>query len=336
LVVFFTVVWAILLLLAQRQRDERFLAHCVVGASATIFLVKVAFHRVRSHFWESLPPQVDLGSPSAHSMATVALALGLALIAWRTRWRWVAIVLGIAYAVSVGLSRVYLGVHQASDVLSALALALAWVSTVSLMRGMAWVDVARQRVLAGLLASLAAILAGYVSSDFAHDNLRTVVPGQAYRAAQMSTNALARCIRTYGIKSILNLRGKNESYRWYNGETQTAEKLNVAHYDFGISAGQELLVQDLDKIAQLLREARKPVLIHCQGGADRSGLASAIYLYAIAGKPAEEAGRELSPWNGHVPLLRSWVSAMDHSFWRYVSNHVARAGGGETEHLPGE
>ena len=325
LVIFFTVAIAIILLVRQRYREERFLANCVVGAAAAIFLVKAALRPVRSHFWEALPPQVDLGSPSAHSMGTCALAMALMVIAWPTRWRWLAIFLGTAYALSVAVSRVYLGVHQESDVMCAWALALAWVCAMVVLLRLAGPPVAPRRVLLGLVASLAAILAGYIASDLAHDNLRMVLPGQAYRAGQMSPNALALSIEEYGIKSILNLRGKNPSRAWYNSETEAAQRLKVVHYDFGISASQELRVQDMDEIARLLQAAPKPVLIHCAGGADRSGLASALYLYAIAGKPAQEADRELSMWNGHVPLLRPSVSAMDHSFWRYVSNRVSRA-----------
>jgi hypothetical protein len=147
LVIFFTVAIAIILLVRQRYREERFLANCVVGAAATIFLVKAALRPV------------------------VLLRL-------------------------------------------------------------AGPPVAARRVLLGLLASLAAVLGGYIASDLAHDNLRIVLPGQAYRAGQMSPNALA-----------------------------------------------------------------------------------------------------LSMWNGHVPLLRPSVSAMDHSFWRYVSNRVSRA---QAEAAPGK
>jgi protein tyrosine/serine phosphatase len=337
LVLIVTLVCATVLLLARRKQDERFLAYCVVGAAAIILAVKAAFHRLPSHVFESGIMQMDLGSPSAHAMGTSALALGLAVIAWGTRWRWLTVLLVTLCACSVALSRVYLGVHQASDVLAAWTLAVAWVFAVWFLRDMAEAKFARRRkcllLFAGLLASSLATLAGYISSDLAHDNLRTVDSGQAYRSGQMSTNALARCIRTYGIKSILNLRGKNASYRWYVRETEMAEALTIAHYDFGISSGQELRVEDMDKITQLLRDAPKPVLIHCIGGADRSGLASAIYLYTIAGATPAEADRELSLWNGHVPLLRPSVSAMDRSFWRYVSNRVSQA---QLEAMPGD
>jgi membrane-associated phospholipid phosphatase/protein tyrosine phosphatase (PTP) superfamily phosphohydrolase (DUF442 family) len=327
LVLIITMICAVVLLMARRKREERFLAHCVVGAAILILAVKAAFHRLPPHVFESDIMQMDLGSPSAHAMGTSALALGLAVSVWGTRWRWLIIVLVTLCAFSVALSRVYLGVHQASDVLAGWTLAVAWVMAVCLLTDIAGANLARRKkylfLTAGVLTSLAAILVGYISSDFVHDNLRTVVPGQAYRARQMSTNALARCIRTYGIKTILNLRGKSTSSRWYVGEIEVAEALHVAHLDFGISASQELRVEEMDKIVELLRGAPKPVLIHCLGGADRSGLASALYLHTLVGKTPEEADRELSIWNGHVQLFGR--SAMDHSFWRYVSNRVSPA-----------
>ena len=64
---------------------------------------------------------------------------------------------------------------------------------------------------------------------------------------------------------------------------------------------------------QLLREAPKPVLVHCEGGADRTGLAAALYL-AAAGHPAQADG-QLSVRYGFVgikgvtrpwPMLESW------------------------------
>jgi len=327
MVMFFTVACAIVLLLWRRRQEERFLAHCVVGAAVIIFLVKAAFYRIRPHFWGSLAPEIDLGSPSAHSMGTFVLSLALVLIAWPTRWRWPVIFLGSLYTVSVALSRVYLGAHQTSDVLAAWTLSLAWVSGLSLVRGVSFADLACKKkcglLVPGILASLVVFVAGYISSDLEQANLRTLVPGQAYRSAQMSPVTLARAIEHYGIKSILNLRGENLTTGWHQAEIAAAAKLNVIHYDRSLSSGEELSLEQMDDLLALLRRAPKPVLIHCLGGADRSGLASALYLFALEGRSPGEADKELSIWNGHVPLIRPKVKAMDRSFWRYVSNGVS-------------
>ncbi len=102
--------------------------------------------------------------------------------------------------------------------------------------------------------------------------------------------------------------------------------MGVNHFDFGLSAHREVTDEEMEQILAVIRAAPKPVLIHCQMGADRTGLVSALYLYSIKEKSAAEAGRELSMRYGHFPYL-FWrdTKAMDDSFWRYVSNHTARA-----------
>lgn len=170
----------------------------------------------------------------------------------------------------------------------------------------------------GALASGAIAILGYTSSNLAHDNLRAVLRGELYRSGQMSPGALAHCVRAYGIKSIVNLRGSNPDQPWYQAEAMTAAQLGVPLQDFGISSSEELELGRMDQLAELLRQAPKPVLIHCNGGADRSALASAIYLVAVKGEKPEAADDELSLLNGHLPALRPGVKAMDQSFWRYV------------------
>ena len=66
---------------------------------------------------------------------------------------------------------------------------------------------------------------------------------------------------------------------------------------------------------ELLAKVEKPVLIHCNWGADRTGLASALYLAAISKAGEEKAEGQLSLRYGHfsVPVL-SQAFAMDETF----------------------
>ena len=64
----------------------------------------------------------------------MALIFAIAGLAAPTRWRWLAISVGGAFVLLVGLSRVYLGVHYPSDVLAGWCAALAWVSGLLLLR----------------------------------------------------------------------------------------------------------------------------------------------------------------------------------------------------------
>jgi protein tyrosine phosphatase (PTP) superfamily phosphohydrolase (DUF442 family) len=178
----------------------------------------------------------------------------------------------------------------------------------------------------GLAALLIIVsLSGHGFYTIQHNNFHTVSPKQLYRSAQMNKVELTRYVEEYGIKSILNLRGENPASEWHHAELDTAAKLNVIHYDRSLGSGTPLTLEQREDLVALLREAPKPVLIHCLGGADRSGLVSALYRFAIEGEKPGEADKELSIWYGHVPLIRPKVTAMDNSFWRYVSNHGAHA-----------
>lgn len=182
--------------------------------------------------------------------------------------------------------------------------------------------------LGGAVAAPVLALGIYALYQVATHNFHAVVPGQVYRSGQMDGVALQRAVQAHGLRSILNLRGSNNA-GWYRDEVATAAELNVPHFDRSLSSGQELTLAEMDDLVKLLRGAPKPVLIHCQGGADRSGLASALYEVAITHRAPGAAGGELTFWRGHVPLLRPRVLAMDRSFWNYVSNRVETAAAGE-------
>jgi len=46
-----------------------------------------------------------------------------------------------------------------------------------------------------------------------------------------------------------------------------------------------------------------PLLIHCKAGADRTGLASALYLMMQQDEPPGQAIRALTIYHGHIPFF---------------------------------
>ena len=85
--------------------------------------------------------------------------------------------------------------------------------------------------------------------------------------------------------------------------------------DFPMQADRRLDLKRAAELVAILRTAPRPILIHCRSGADRTGLASVIYLARIAKVDEETAERQLSLRFGHVgiPFL-SPAYAMDESW----------------------
>ena len=117
-----------------------------------------------------------------------------------------------------------------------------------------------------------------------------------------------------GIRTIINLRGDNSGHHWYDTEIAEAKALNIGHIDFHMSSARELTQAQAAQLVEIMRNAPKPILIHCQAGADRTGLASALYLAAIAKTNEATAEGQMSIIYGHLPFSFTRAYAMDRTF----------------------
>jgi membrane-associated phospholipid phosphatase len=113
-----------LYLLLVRHSPVNAIATGLVAAggwvSSELFKLLVARHRPDSTaLYNPLIPEPGTDSfPSGHAALASALAIAVFLLARGTWWQRPAAVLGIAVAVLVALSRVYLGVHYPTDVMA--------------------------------------------------------------------------------------------------------------------------------------------------------------------------------------------------------------------------
>ena len=96
--------------------------------------------------------------------------------------------------------------------------------------------------------------------------------------------------------------GKEENESWYVNEIKVCQKYKVQHYDLGMSADQTPSDSTIKALLVLFKKAPRPILIHCKAGADRSGLAAALWKMVVDGFSKAEAQKELSIWYGHMPL----------------------------------
>jgi protein tyrosine/serine phosphatase len=180
------------------------------------------------------------------------------------------------------------------------------------------------RILLVLIALVLAAGGAYLGVLQINGNFHVVIADELYRSAQLTPAEIAVYTKRYGIRTIVNLRGKGEGSQWYDDEVVAAKGLGVAHDDFRMSSGQVLSLAKARQLVALLAKAEKPILIHCKSGADRSGLAAALYLAAVKKESQREAGRQISFWYGHlsVPFLPDY--AIDDSFGK-LAPRLARS-----------
>jgi protein tyrosine/serine phosphatase len=163
-----------------------------------------------------------------------------------------------------------------------------------------------RRLAAACLLCLA-LPGGYLFHLHSSGNFHPIVKGEAYRSAQPDGDDLRRWATNTGIRSVINLRGSHEGTPWYDEEVVVSNELGLTHYDFGMSASKGLDPARAATLITLLRDAPKPVLIHCKAGSDRTGLASALYL-ADRGDGEMLAEGQISLRYGHVslPFAAAW------------------------------
>lgn len=163
--------------------------------------------------------------------------------------------------------------------------------------------------------SIAVITAAiYFGHVFFSDNFHEVVRGELYRSGQLNGDRIAYYQKTKGIKSIINLRGRNPGLGWYDEEIAAAKKLGITHIDLRLSSKKEMSRQQVVDLLAAMRDAPKPLLIHCHSGANRTGLAAALYVAGVTKGGEEKAESQMSMKYGHFSLWFTNSYAMNRTF----------------------
>ncbi len=117
----------------HRSREALFLAVASGGSLVLNETMKLFFHRPRPQVdWAQVLP--DYSFPSGHAMNSVVFYVALAVVLWSVRGRrigLVALAVGIALSLLVGVSRIYLGYHYFTDVAGGLLAGTVWLLVVA-------------------------------------------------------------------------------------------------------------------------------------------------------------------------------------------------------------
>ena len=135
-------------------------------------------------------------------------------------------------------------------------------------------------------------------------NLHRVSP-TLYRSAQPDAAGM-QAIEALGIVSVINLRAFHNDQDELAGTKLLSEELSVKTW--------HIENEDVIRVLRICKDpAKQPVLIHCQHGADRTGVMCCLYRVVLQGWTKEAAIREMT--DGGYGFWPHWTNII-----RYVEH----------------
>ncbi|MEM8658519.1 MAG: tyrosine-protein phosphatase [Pseudomonadota bacterium] len=122
---------------------------------------------------------------------------------------------------------------------------------------------------------------------------RATLDRGVYRSNQPSPRQI-RMLAQEGVRTIVNLRGAN-GFGTYALERETCAAVGIDLINFRLGSRRLPTIEEIEGLKEVFETSKRPLLIHCKSGADRAGMASALYVLAVMGDTAEEAQAHLSP-----------------------------------------
>ncbi len=132
-----------------------------------------------------------------------------------------------------------------------------------------------------------------------------VKKGRLYRSQQPLRSELRQAIKTHELKSVLRLRGGEDNDYWYQQSLLPTREAGIDFFQLPLSASRFPKKWELQRLLEVFDQAEAPLLIHCKAGADRTGLAAALY-WLHTEENMEKARKELAlmPY-GHTGWFKS-------------------------------
>ncbi len=110
------------------------------------------------------------------------------------------------------------------------------------------------------------------------------ISDDVYRSEQPNKKGF-RELESFGIKTVINFRRRHDDTKKAKGVDLIFEKIPLK--------AKELQESDIIEVLRMIRDANKPVLIHCFHGSDRTGVISASYRVVFEDWPKNKAIEEM-------------------------------------------
>lgn len=126
-----------------------------------------------------------------------------------------------------------------------------------------------------------------------------------YRGAQPTPEGMAT-LKTMGIKTVVSLRNFHSDTDELSGVTMKAARLHMNPWHVGDD--------DVIRFLKIASDTNNlPVFVHCQRGADRTGVMCAMYRITVCGWTKAEAIQEMR--DGSFNFSPAWKNII-----RYIEN----------------
>ena len=140
-----------------------------------------------------------------------------------------------------------------------------------------------------------------------------------WRSAQPAPHDIAWARRN-GVRTIVSLRGGREHGSWQL-QREACERHGLNLVEFVLRSREAPSRETIRAAKDFFDGLAYPALVHCKSGADRAGLAAALYLILHENRSAAEAMRALSPRYGHLRFAKTGI--LDAFLARYAAEGEA-------------
>lgn len=148
-------------------------------------------------------------------------------------------------------------------------------------------------------------------------NRHQLAPG-VWRSAQPLPHQI-RQMQRQGVRTIVNLRGVTKTAT-HVIEKDACARAGITMIDLPLKSRGAPSREMLRAIADLFDTAQRPMVLHCKSGADRAGLASALYLHLKQGTEMDAARKQLSLRYGHFRQADTGI--LDDFLERYIADNA--------------
>ena len=148
----------------------------------------------------------------------------------------------------------------------------------------------------------------------AYPNRHRVGSGLVWRSAQPSPRQIA-WFKRQGVRTVITLRGGREHGSWPL-QREACEREGLRLVEFVLRSREAPSRETVLAAKDFFERVDYPAVMHCKSGADRAGLAAALFLILHEDMPVREAVRQLSPRYGHFRFAKTGI--LDAFFARYL------------------